>query len=61
MDEEIEKQMSSTNKRCTLRLILEKIFNVRKLHYKQYDPHDKCIYEPMCRSETSILTFPSQG
>ncbi len=20
----------------------EKIFNVRKLHYKQYDPHDKC-------------------
>lgn len=34
--------MSSTNKKCIFLLILEKIFNVRKLNYKQYDPHDKC-------------------
>ncbi len=43
MDEEVRKQMSSTNKKCTFGITKEKIFNVRKLNYKQCDPHDKCI------------------
>lgn len=44
MDEEIRKQMSSTNKKCITMTNPEKIFNVRKLHYKQYEGHDKCIF-----------------
>jgi hypothetical protein len=44
MDEEIRKQMSSTNKKCKTMINSEKIFNVRKLHYKQYEGHDKCIF-----------------
>lgn len=45
MDEEVRKQMSSTNKKCTFSIRKEKIFNVRKLNYKQCDPNDKCKYK----------------
>ncbi len=38
----LEKQISSTNKKCiSFPLYLEKIFNVRKVHYKMFD-HEKC-------------------
>jgi hypothetical protein len=43
MNEEMEKQMSSTNKKCRIYGRIEKIFNVRKIHYKQYDVREKCI------------------
>lgn len=38
----------------------EKIFNVRKLQYKQYDPHEKCKYIYKLRFEATILSFSSQ-
>ena len=44
MDEGIEKQMASTNRKCYLWLNSEKIFNVRKLHHKHFDPHEKCTF-----------------
>lgn len=46
MDEGIEKQMAATIRKCYLLHNSEKIFNVRKLHHKHFDPHDKCIFLP---------------
>lgn len=41
-NDSFDKQMSMTNKKGTPFLnLVDKIFNVRKVHYKQFD-HEKC-------------------
>jgi len=55
----MEKQMSSTNRKGMFKLRLEKIFNVRRIHYKQYE-HEKCKFTNESRFKTTFFTLPEK-